>query len=164
MDIINNGVSLKIVKGLTTDYIFKSTIRKIKVVKTDYVRVDTGEGINNLLIKYSDVVTPATANVQALRDAIEAMCQSADIGTTLNAIKAGIDSLNAKTMDEPLIVDETSPNTIYRGFAAIGSATNASMWAIEKITSSGDITTRKWAGGSKAFTAKWDDRETLSYS
>jgi len=48
------------------------------------------------------------------------------------------------------------------GKAAIGSATSASVWQIQKIdeTTGMSIT---WAG-TALFTAKWDDRTTETYA
>ena len=62
-----------------------------------------------------------------------------------------------------LLLDDTStPNVTYVGKSAIGSATSASAWQIQKIdeTSGMSIT---WAG-TGLFTVKWDDRTTESYT
>ena len=62
-----------------------------------------------------------------------------------------------------LLLDDTStPNVTYVGKSAIGSATSASTWQIQKIdeTSGMSIT---WAG-TGLFTVKWDDRTTESYT
>lgn len=62
-----------------------------------------------------------------------------------------------------LLLDDTSTtNVTYVGKAAIGSATSASVWQIQKIdeTTGMSIT---WAG-TALFTAKWDDRTTETYA
>ena len=171
MDIINNGVNIKVVNGTIERHIFKNVIREISVVKTDTVKIDIGQGINNIFIKYSDVVNPVTANVAALRDALDAMCQSGEVGAELLQIKGGIDtlntsmnSLNGKILSEPLAVDESTPNTVYRGFAPVGTLSSAAAWAIQQVVIAGDVTTRKWASGNQNFTNVWDNRATLTYS
>jgi uncharacterized membrane protein len=54
---------------------------------------------------------------------------------------------------------------IYHGFASPGTATSAAAWSIVKYTYTGtQITDKKWAGGSTAFSQIWDNRASLSYS
>lgn len=62
-------------------------------------------------------------------------------------------------------VDFIGETVIYRGEAAVGSATSASVWRIRRITiaNDGDIV-EEWADGNAAFNKTWDDRYTLSYS
>lgn len=59
----------------------------------------------------------------------------------------------------------TGANPIYVGRAAIGTASNAAAWQIQKITYDGDNpTVIEWAGGNETFTQVWDNRASLSYS
>lgn len=61
------------------------------------------------------------------------------------------------------IDDTTTANVIYIGYAAMGSATSAAIWQVQKVaTSSGVITT--WADGNSAYDNIWDNRASLSYS
>lgn len=54
-------------------------------------------------------------------------------------------------------------NIIYIGQAAIGSATDASVWRIKRVnTSSGAVI--DWLDGDSSFDNTWDDRESGSYS
>jgi hypothetical protein len=170
MQVVNNGVNIKLITGTSERFIFKNQIREVSIVKTDYVKLDVGQGINNVFIKFQDVTVPITANVNALRDAIDVMCQTGMTGTELASIKTAIDlvnsnltSLTANTEMIPLIIDEGTPNTIYRGFAVLGSAANVAVWAVEKIVQTGDVTTRTWANGAKTFVNKWSEREILNY-
>ena len=60
-----------------------------------------------------------------------------------------------------LRMDDTSTaGALYVGKAAIGTATSAAKWQIQKVTDTG-IT---WAAGTSAFTNVWDNRAGLSYS
>ena len=61
-------------------------------------------------------------------------------------------------------VDSGDSTIRYFGFAAIGSATSASVWRIFRETNtSGDISL-KWADGDDSFDNEWDERENLTYS
>jgi hypothetical protein len=171
MEIINNGVTLKITSAALERFIFKSQIKDIQIVKPDIIKLDIGQGINNIFITFSEVTVPATANVQLLRDAIIAMCQSGEITSELGQIKSGINNLNAtvsainqKVLAEPLLVDESEPNTIYRGFALPGSILSDAVWAIERTTVVGDTSIKKWANGNQNFTNIWNNRLTITYA
>ena len=53
----------------------------------------------------------------------------------------------------------------YHGWAAPGSSKASLVWAIQKLTYSGDdITDLQWADGVKTFTKVWNDRATYTYS
>ncbi len=60
-----------------------------------------------------------------------------------------INVLNDRVFLEPIQVDESTPSTIYRGYAVPGTLTNAAVWAIEKATTTDEVTTKKWADGNK---------------
>ena len=56
-------------------------------------------------------------------------------------------------------------NAQYLGYAAPGSSKASAVWAIKKLTYSGNLVTDiQWAGGAASFTQVWDDRASLSYS
>ena len=183
-DIINNGATIKITTGTTSRFIVKSKIMSLDIVKTNIIKLDTGQGINNVYITYADVTTPVTANVEALRDAINTMLgtgggsaggsteQKQDneiqqltlIKTDLDNLLLKITTINDKAFYDPLLVDEGTPNTIYKGYASPGTAVTDALWAIAKTTTTGDITTTKWAGGNKDMTKIWNNREALVYA
>jgi len=58
-----------------------------------------------------------------------------------------------------------SSTVTYVGKAAIGAATNAAVWQIQRLTSTvgGDVTI-EWADGNAEFDNVWDDRASLAYS
>jgi hypothetical protein len=59
----------------------------------------------------------------------------------------------------------SSPEAMYEGWAAPGSATSDAIWAIRKHTYSGThVVLSEWADGDSKFDNVWDDRTTLSYS
>ena len=62
------------------------------------------------------------------------------------------------------LIDEVDANTIYIGTAAVGTATGAALWQIQKILVSGTVTSVLWADGDDAFNQVWNDRTTLNYS
>lgn len=73
------------------------------------------------------------------------------------------------------IVDETgAPAVKYIGYAALGSATSASVWRIQRVTVAGGITTVEYAQTPAPgdgddpdryalFDKVWDDRATYTY-
>lgn len=67
------------------------------------------------------------------------------------------------SQNEALVVDDsTTPNTVYIGYAEIGSATSAAVWKIKKIaTATGAVTT--WADGDDQYDNIWDNRVSLTY-
>ena len=60
-------------------------------------------------------------------------------------------------------VDVASTAITYVGQALSGSATSAASWQIQKISTSGTVTTIQFALGNCAFVHVWDDRATLTY-
>ena len=184
MEILNNGASLKIINGTAIRLIYKSRIREIMVIKTNIIKVDLGLGaLHNVFIDYTSVTNPVTANPDALRDAINTMLQNAataggateqkqidgitelqSIKTSVNALGSKIDQLNDKLFMEPLQVDESNPQIIYRGFSLPGAGTSSAAWAIQRATINGDITIYQWAAGNKNFDKVWDNRATLTYN
>lgn len=61
-----------------------------------------------------------------------------------------------------IIDDTTTTNVTYIGQAALGTATSASSWRIQKIDESGTNTVITWTG--TGFDAVFDDRVTETYS
>jgi len=62
-------------------------------------------------------------------------------------------------------VDATGVGGItYRGYALVGSANADPVWAVQKETVAGTVTTVLWAGGELANSYVWDDRATLTYA
>jgi hypothetical protein len=60
-------------------------------------------------------------------------------------------------------IDEVSTSITYIGKAIPGSATNSSVWQIQKLTSSGNDLIVQFADSGN-FSQIWDSREALSYS
>jgi hypothetical protein len=61
-------------------------------------------------------------------------------------------------------IDQVDANIIYRGEATPGSSESMTVWRIQKIIFSGTTTSVLWAGGTNAFSYRWIDRLTLTYS
>jgi hypothetical protein len=60
---------------------------------------------------------------------------------------------------------DTEGNLIYEGWAAPGSATSASVWAIRNISyASGRRVLEQWADGNTLEDNIWDNRAALSYA
>ncbi len=181
-EIINNGATLKLTIGTVSKLILKTQIREISVVNSNIIKLNTGQGLYNNFITFADVTNPVTANPEALRDAINAMLTTGgggsateikqdseitelqNIKTRMDTLLGKVDVLNDRVFIEPLLVDEATPNTIYKGYAIPGASTANPVWAIERITISGDVTIKKWSAGNKNFDKVWDNRAALVYS
>jgi len=187
IQIVNNGAAIKITTNGAVRRILKSQVWEISVIKTNVIKLDLGLGaLHNIYINFADVDSPVTASPDALCDSINNMMQSLVSGgateqnqlseiTQLQSISSGIATLNntissggsgSGAFAEALIVDESNPNIIYRGYAAPGANVGAAVWAIKKTVSNttGDLTTTTWADGNQNFDNIWNNRATLVYS
>ncbi|MCC7302776.1 MAG: hypothetical protein IT233_09050 [Bacteroidia bacterium] len=170
--IINNGASLKIITVDGTRNILKQQIREVSPLADGVIKIDIGLGsLSNIFITHADVCNPVTASPEALVEAINAMLLNtpnlAGVSTEAKQDAEITELQNIKTnqlLSEPVICDEKTPNTVYKGYAAPGSLTSDAVWAIQKITSSNDVITTLWAGGNKNFDKIWNNRKTLQYS
>lgn len=61
-------------------------------------------------------------------------------------------------------IDVASSTTTYIGRAYTGSSTSEAVWKIQRISSSGTVTTIDLADGNILFDNIWDNRASLSYS
>ena len=84
----------------------------------------------------------------------------------LNQIQVSLNGSN-DYFKEPLRIDDTAPLVTYKGFSAtanlLPAASATPVWAIEKITRSGDMYTYLWASGNKQMVNVWNNRTNLNY-
>jgi hypothetical protein len=183
-EISNNGASLKIKNDTLVRNIMKNQIQEIEVIKGNIIKIDIGKGaLYNVFIPFADVTLPVVADPEALKDAINDMLSSsATAGTATEArqmeeikaisllnesvvnIKNTVSALDSKLFFDPVIVDESNPNVIYKGFANPAAKPEDAVWAIQKISNTGDVCAYQWADGNKNFDNVWKDRTTLLYS
>lgn len=78
----------------------------------------------------------------------------------------GVDPFGGIVTDGNYLVkiDAADASTTYIGAAQIGSADDAGVWQVKRISISGTVTTIAWANGNDAFTNRWIDRAVASYS
>jgi hypothetical protein len=80
-----------------------------------------------------------------------------------------VDSIIGITSEENMTfakqTDFFSDSIIYKGEAAVGSATSSALWRIHKLVIGvdGDVS-ETWASGDANFNKVWDDRVSLTYS
>ena len=80
-EIINNGTSLNIVTDGTPNFIMKSQIRDVNVLRDTIIKIDIGQGaLNNVFVDQTTVDVPASTDVNNLRDQIIAMLQNSTTG------------------------------------------------------------------------------------
>ncbi len=184
IEITNNGASIKINDTTTIRNIMKSQIQEIVVVKTNIIKIDIGKGaLYNVFIPYADVTIPSTANPEALKDVINTMLSASIVSGTateekqiveieklnaLNAtadtIKNAVNALDSKIFFEPVMVDESNPNLIYKGFASPAANGQDAVWAIQRVSIANEICSYQWADGNKNFDNVWNNRAALIYS
>lgn len=182
-EIFNNGASLKIVSNGAPRNISKAQIREISLVNNNILKLDLGLGnLKDIFIPFSEVTTPAAETPAALMDAVNAMLiggmsgiateqkqsegltELQSIKNSLTGINDKMQTLNDKLLQDPLLVDETVPGAIFRGFAAAGTNADAAAWAIQKVTNNNGIISHQWADGNKNFDKVWANRATLTYN
>lgn len=183
-EISNNGASLKIKNGAQVRDIMKHQIQEIVIVKTNTIKIDIGKGaLYNVFIPFADVTVPLVADVDALREAINEMLTTTSVAgnateakqieeiaklnilnDAINNIKNSVSTLDSKIFFEPVLVDESNPNIIYKGFASPAAKVEDAVWAIQKISNTGDVCAYQWADGNKNFDNVWNNRAALSYS
>ena len=79
-------------------------------------------------------------------------------------LQAKVNSIEDKTPYQPKLVDESNANVVYNGFALPGSAVDAPVWAVQKVTKTNGVYSYQWAGGNKDFDKVWNNRKVLIYS
>lgn len=184
IEISNNGASLKIKNGTQIRNIMKNQIIEIVVVKTNIIKIDIGKGaLYNIFIPFADVTVPIAVDPELLKDAISDMLATTSIAgnateakqieeinklNTLNAtisqIQNSVSTLDSKIFFEPVLVDESNPNIIYKGFASPAANAQEAVWAIQRISNTGDVCSYQWAAGKKNFDNIWNNRTDLLYA
>jgi hypothetical protein len=160
----------------------KEQIRTIDIIKNDIVRIDIGEGpLRNIYLNYREVTFPTVNSAGQLRDHITSLMIS-DINDgdypseeTLQEIAGRLGDLAQQlkeikqqgedvTKMEPVFVDESYPNVIYKGWSKSLADGATPVWAIQKISRTNDIVAHEWADGNQLYDNAWDNRLQLSYS
>jgi hypothetical protein len=182
--IINNGASLKIKTDAQVRNIMKHQIVEIGIVKNNLLKIDIGKGaLYNIFISFPDVVSPVATDIESLKDMVNDMLAgTSGVGTatearqideidTLNKMNEGlikiqttVSSLDDKLFFEPMMVDESNPNIIYKGFSKPASNVDENVWAIQRISIEKEVCTYQWADGAKNFDKAWSKRNDYKYS
>ncbi|RYZ30756.1 MAG: hypothetical protein EOO10_01690 [Chitinophagaceae bacterium] len=180
-NLINDGAVIRIEKNGKTLLVAKDQVKTIDTVHDNIVRIDIGEGpLKNIFLNYQEVISPAVASANELRDTIKAMMLTdAYMGgdakevtqiailnqvSQLTNVLVAINNRELKiTNEEPSRTDESNPYTIYRGWHSRFGIPNQYEWAIERIRRDGDEIISEWAFGTKRAIYPWTDREALNY-
>ena len=182
--IFNDGAVIRIENGTKILLVSKEQVKTIDIVQDNIVRIDIGEGpLKNIFINYQDVTNPVVASASELRDVIKGMMVSDQYEggdateSTQVAILQEIQNLKMVTGDisnilskpdftrlDPIYVDESNPNTIYKGWARTYDSPGATAWAILRIKRVNDVVTYEWADGDQYYDNVWNNRLQLSYA
>ena len=144
--------------------------------------VDSSTGVpatNTLVTTSTEILTVVSNNTESVVQ--ESTTTSVSAEQTYNVV-VNVDSVSTIIAGQPgppgpagsggeeemayaKQTDFVTDNLIYRGEAAVGSATSASAWRIRKliIGNDGDVS-ETWADGNANFDNVWDDRLSLTYS
>ena len=180
--IFNDGAVIRIENGAKILMVSKEQIRTIDIIKNDIVRIDIGEGpLKNIYLNYREVTFPTVNSAGQLRDHINSLMTS-DINDgdypseeTLQEIAGRLGDLALELREikqqgadvtklEPVFVDESSPNAIYKGWSKSLADGATPVWAIQKISRINDIVANEWADGNQLYDNAWDNRLQLAYA
>ena len=183
IEIYDDGNSLKIVTDGAVSYISKQRILELSVIDASIIKLDTGEGpLNNLFFAHADVTVPVTETADELREILNSMLKSggmqgfateenqrkelerlAEMQKSIEELKGKVEAINNKTMYQPIAEDNTTANTVYKGFANPGANQSEAVWAILKISNQKGLVSYKWADGDMHFDNIWNERTKLNY-
>jgi len=179
--IFNDKACLRIVNNGNTILIYKHQIKTVDTIRNEIVRLDIGEGaLKNIYLRFSEVTLPeGLRDVNHLREYISELLiqdgwsteqrQDVEIGvlqqiyTALDAIRNQGSGMGLTSTKEPLRIDESNPNVIYKGWALPDSNTNEEKWAIQKISRIDNVIIYEWADGNDNYDNIWDNRYELPY-
>lgn len=170
--IYDDGAVIRIENGTSVLFVTKSQVKTIDTIANGIVRLDIGEGpLKNVFLKWSDVEDPVTTSAELLRDTIKNMMpdvsEETGIINELTNIKNVLNQLKTTEADllksEPTRIDESQPNTIYKGWHSGRGLPENAEWAILKITRTADNIAYEWALGSVRQVNVWNNRLSLNY-
>ena len=74
--ITDNGASLKIVAGAIHQLVMKQAVKKISVIGSDIIKIDTGSVLTNIYINFNEVTVPVTASAEVLAQSLNTAINS----------------------------------------------------------------------------------------
>jgi hypothetical protein len=69
-EIYDNGASIKFVSGDEVFLLMKNAIKKISVIRRNYVKIEKKNCLESILFNYKDVFVPVTVSATALMNVI----------------------------------------------------------------------------------------------
>ncbi|HVI45224.1 MAG TPA: hypothetical protein VM802_10150 [Chitinophaga sp.] len=178
VQIVDDVSSIRIARdGLTPQLVHKWQVRVISIMQGDTLCIDIGEGpLRHIYIRFSDVTSPIVNNVIELQNRVIEMLgthftkqdtTNSLLVQTRDTLKQLLDTITANGgiggAKEPMRIDESIPNILYKGYSNPGVEPNVAAWAIERVERNGDIFSYRWAEGTQDYRFIWDLRYELSY-
>ncbi len=116
-------------------------------------------------------INPATG-LQSIHDVIVSTAQTqatqfTSMTTALTQIKTLLQSGGNDNLKDPVRIDETVPMIVYNGYltpTGEAAATTDQVWAVQRVTRTGDTFVYEWANGNKQFINSWDNRYYATFS
>jgi hypothetical protein len=112
-------------------------------------------GLIQAVLDITSWVSSISSSLDAILNDILTSTQNIEVDTGIISDEVDLKS-KAKKWD-------TVGNDIYVGYAAPGSLTSDPVWAIKKVSESGNDGDIDWADSNKNFDNVWDNRLSLSY-
>lgn len=167
IEIEDSGDSLRITENGKTRFVIKRHVRQVYIIEPSVVKLDIGAALQNIYLKYSDVVSPFTQSAEELRDMLNDMLRDEcvnQINQQISEIAISVEAINSEIFIEASIEEQINTGETYYGYALPGSLTSEPVWAIQKVSEDKGILTKQWADGNKNRDKVWDDRKNLQYS
>lgn len=180
IQLFDSGNSLRFIEDNEERKILKSTITGIEILDGHILKFLITQGIfHHIYVRFADVTFPITANAEQMRDfllsnwlaivgsggggggqvEIDQFNKLVEIATIEQEIR-----LQIQQYTDPLLVDDTNPNVMYKGYAEPASLQTDPVWRISRTTKTTLQTITEWADGNMLFDNSWVNRAGLIYS
>jgi len=179
VQIFNDRACLRIINNGNVILVNKTQIKTVDTIGNAVVRLDIGEGaLKNIYIKLAEVDNPGGLNdVNQLRDYIKNLLIQESWATEtkqdteidlLSQIRQVLTDIRGSSMGnvstkEPLRIDESQPNVVFKGWALPNANVEEAAWAIQKISRIDNEIIHEWADGDENYDNVWATRYELKY-
>lgn len=172
IQITSNSSHLVINNNGTIRTINKQSIREISILRDTTLKIDIGGGaLRNIFFRIADITSPQSATPERLVELVNDMLTTSinvdGIANQLNtltnsvaSISANINAIPSSSIQQPSLIDESNPHSVYSGFAPKGTLETEPHWLIMRTTITNEIQKNEWSKND----AIWDNREQLDYA
>jgi len=135
-------------------------------------QVDQFEFVDGKLRTTGEDGGGGSGDLQDVIDELIELNSKVSLEDTLDLVNDGVVQIEvntAGTLSELQLINyllqvDSVGNTTYIGYAAPGTTTSSSTWAIKRVIETGGDASLSWADGDRSFDNTWDNRLILTYS